>query len=747
MLKKLFSLALVCFLSLAATAQVKVIADPADGSTVEKLSFVTLTFPNAEVVDMGSAANSVMITSDKGYSAGCTLDYGTADNQMVVKLAEVTAEATYTLTFPENALTADNKVVPAFTLTYKIGEEVKEGLVLTPAGGTLTWLSDIVVSAAAAPNQSLYTDYNATEKPSLKGPDGKEVVIDGNSIYNSEVGYSIYHITPRLLITTPGEYTLTIPDNYFYYQDASWNKIFQPGTTVVYNVTVGEQEPFTSVPGKETPVAQFQTLTVTFPGATTVVSNSSASIVLYQNAETWKGSGSLSYNFTFEGNTMSYSVYTPIIDAGHYTMNFPEGALLIDNRPSQPFMVEFDIVEPEPLNMVITPAEGASVGGILNSALISFPDNENVAYNPGSIALYKVAEPNDLSIGSAYGTASTILQDDGKSYLVKFPGIATESGTYKIVVPKNLFTIGDRYNAETSVTFEYTAPQPATFTVTPAANSQLDRIQHFTLTFDGDDDVTVNTALSASVLLYKGVPHKSEYGYLVGGSQLSSVALNSIQKTEGKKGEFTFSFAVPGIEKGDYALIVPPGIFLVGDKTFNATDTLVYQATGEGLDKVAVTPNAPVATLKNITLTYLNETSVVFQTAYASVTLYKVNPDASYDTYMENVSASKNDYSGFASIDAEQPNKINMELLKEYTEAGDYYISLTSYYLFLSDGTTPNTVNTFHFTVDPEVTTGIKDVKSVTTDNHRTYTINGVEVENMSRPGLYIKNGKKVFKR
>ena len=746
MTKRIYSLALMCFMMLAASAQsaVEIIADPADGSTVEKLSQVTITFTGVSSVDQGSAASSSTITSDKGYSAGVSLAYGTNENQMVVSFTEVTEEATYTLTFPENAFSAEDATIPAFTLTYKIGEEQAEGLLLTPAGGTVTWLTDIAVAYAAAPTKSLSTNWNATEKPTLTGPDGENIVFDGNSVYDSNAGYSTYHIMPRLLITTPGEYTLTIPDDYFCYYDDSWNQVLLPGATATYNVTIGTPETFTSVPAKDTPVSQFQTLVITFPNATTVVSNSSANIVLYQDAETWKGSASLSYNWTFEGNTMTYSTYTPIIDAGHYTMNFPEGCVLLDGEPNAPFMVEFDIVEAQPLNMVVTPAQDASVEGILNSAVITFPDETDVTYNPNSITLYRVTEESDYSVGYSYGTTTTVKQDDGKTFIVSFSGIATQSGTYKISIPKNTFTNGENFNAATDVTFSYTAPEAVAFEVTPAAESELDRIQNFTITFSGDDDVTVNTAYtSANILLYRGVPHKNENGYLTVGYQHASVQLSDIQKTEGTKGEFTFSFSTPGIEKDDYALIVPPGIFLVGDKTFNQTDTLVYHATGNGLDKIEATPAEPVASLKNITLTFVNETSVEFQSSYASTTLYKVDPDNSWDTYKEGIYANETTYGGQATINADKPNTVNIELMNEYTEAGEYYISLTSYFLYMSDGATANTVNKIYFTVDPTVT-GISGVRQTTATDERIYTISGVAVKEMNRPGLYIRNGKKV---
>jgi len=746
MLKKIYSMALLCLTVMTASAQstVTIVADPADGSTVDALSTVTLTFEGAATVDQGSAASSATITSDAGYTAGCTLAYGDADNQMVVNFTEVTADATYTLTFPENAFSAD-VTIPAFTLTYKIGKDTPEGLLLTPAGGNVTWLTDIVVSVPAAPGKSLNTAYNAPEPPYILTPDNEKLTVDGNNLYDSSTGTYSYHLTPRLLITEAGMYQLVIPDDYFSYYDDSWNQIMLPGVTATYNVTPGEQEAFTAVPSRDTPVSQFQTITITFPNATTVAANSSANIVLYQNAETWKGSASLGYNWIFEGNTMSYSVYSPIIDAGHYTMNFPEGCLLLDNQPSAPFMVEFDIVENEPLNMVVTPAQDADVEGILNSAVITFPDETDVTYNPGSITLYRVAEDRDITVGSAYGTATTIKQEDGKTFVVNFPGIATESGNYKIVIPKNLFTTGEQFNAETTVTFSYTAPEAVAAVVTPADGAELDRVQTFTVEFPGETDVTVNTALtSASIYLYKGVPYMNEYGYLVKTSH-SSVVLSAIEKTGDNT--FSFSFSNPGIEAGEYALEIPAGVFLIGNRTFNAAVAYnVYTATGNGLDKIEATPSATVSSLKNITLTFVNETSVVFQNTWASATFYMVNPNATYNTYKENVSATKSDWNGYVSIDENQPNRLNIELKDEYTEAGEYYLDLGTYFLFMSDGTTPNTVNKVYFTVDPTAT-AIQNVENPAADNSRIYTVNGVAVKSMSRPGLYIQDGKKIMKK
>ena len=741
--KKLFFMALLCLAVLTASAQgvVEISADPADGSTVESLSRVTLTFVGVSTVDQGSKASDVTITSEKGYSAGCTLGYGDADNQMVVSFTEVTAEDTYTLTFPEDAFSSEDGVIPAFTLTYTIGQEEQEGLVFSPAPGTVTWLTDIIATVAADLTLNFYSDSNG-EKPYILDSNNEKIVVDASSVYDSNAGRNFFHIIPRLLITTPGEYTLVIPENSLFYNDASWQKVYLPAQRATYNITGGETAVFTSSPSKDVPVSRFKELVITFPENTTVTYNSTRSITLYQNAETWKGGGSLNYNFTYEGNTMKFSVYNEIIDAGHYTMTFPEGCLLLDGKPNAPFMVEFYIVENEPLNMVVTPAEGASVESILNSAVISFPDETDVTYNPGTISLYRIDGDKKISVGSAYGANTTVKQDDGKTFKVNFNGIATVSGTYQIAIPKNLFAAGDSFNAETTVNFTYTAPEAPTMVVKPAAGAELDRVQNFTITFPDETDVNVNTALTGSITLYKGIPYYNN-GYLVATSQ-STVAISAIAKTEGKGNEFTFSFSNPGIEAGNYTLAIPAGVFLVDNRTFNATDTLVYTATGNGLDKIAATPSGPVGSLKNITLTFTNETSVTFQTTWASASFYMVNPGQSYNTYKESISASKSDWNGYVYIDEEKPNTLNIELKNEYTEAGEYYIELTNYFLYMSDGTTPNTINKVYFTVEP-VATSIQDVQTANGTDDRIYTINGVEVKAPVGHGLYIKNGKKIL--
>ena len=73
MVKRLYLLSLMCLFVVIASAQssATIVANPADGSTVESLSSVVLTFPDASMVDVGSATD-VTITSDKGYSAGCS---------------------------------------------------------------------------------------------------------------------------------------------------------------------------------------------------------------------------------------------------------------------------------------------------------------------------------------------------------------------------------------------------------------------------------------------------------------------------------------------------------------------------------------------------------------------------------------------------------------------------------------------------------------------------------------------------
>lgn len=733
MAKKIYSMALLCLLMVLGSnisAQTTMTALPESGSTWKELSEVMLTFNNASTTDMGAKAADVTITSDKDYSAGVTIEYGETENQMKLTFNKITEEANYTIQVPAGAITADGHEVEAFTLYYTIGEEKQA--TLTPEPGEVKWLSTLIYNYPAGANlNSVYGAKPAT----IEGPDGFKTVLIPE--YNYLLGPDKYTLRLARIATQPGEYTVTIPDSLMKYTDSSdWSTVFLPGGTFRFTVTGGELTQTSVTPAEA--ISAFDEFSVTFPDYTTISKNPDLKPNIYimkEGQNTQVASFSMDYNITVENNVISYkNQYSKIIDPGHYYMAFPEGCLLLGdaNEPCSPFMVEFDIVEPEPVNIVLTPADGNKVS-MLNQVLIQFPDNEDVTKNSNAqVTLNRILEDGtSINIGGAYGFSIEMM--DSKTYCAHFSGMAIADGTYRITLQRNSFTVGTGFNQEVNATIEFTAPEQAEPVLDPANHAKLDKIQHFTVSFPTETVVKLNSYLNnKTIYLYKGA-ELTDNGY--GGIANSQVATaNNFTAVEGSTNSFSFSLSNAAIEAGDYTLVFPAGIFLMGEDehSFNAAAEFHYSATGNGVDKIEVTPSVPVAALSEVSVTYVNETAIFAQNQYLGFNLYKVNPEQTWD-----------DYQGYTSNVKIEGNQCTITLDKEYTEAGEYYIDITNWTFFMSDGITTSTPQRMSFTIDPNAATGITEI-STDTDLKACYNLAGQCVAPNTK-GLVILNNKKYI--
>lgn len=95
----------------AAPAGLNFTTDPANGSTVEKISKIVYTFTDAVAADYDNAlASSATITNAAGESATSMtmLSWGTDLNQINLECMPITADGTYTVTIPANAIKLDD---------------------------------------------------------------------------------------------------------------------------------------------------------------------------------------------------------------------------------------------------------------------------------------------------------------------------------------------------------------------------------------------------------------------------------------------------------------------------------------------------------------------------------------------------------------------------------------------------------------------------------------------------------------
>ena len=125
------------------------------------------------------------------------------------------------------------------------------------------------------------------------------------------------------------------------------------------------------------------------------------------------------------------------------------------------------------------------------------------------------------------------------------------------------------------------------------------------------------------------------------------------------------------------------------------------------------------------------------QYVYVGFSLYIEKDGQDYGDYKTYVSGNENVWTS--------GNTLNIELPTAYTDPGRYYMDITAYTLYMSDGTTPSTPQRIYFTVDPDAeNTSVETIGSEERGD-RIFTIMGVEVEDMSEPGIYVCNGKKFI--
>lgn len=740
------AMGLVC---LGASASVNFVADPDPDVMVSELSSVTLTFPDATLVDTGSQYQNVTVTSED-FSINCTLELGAADNQMIISFSKISDEGTYTINVPADAITADGEALEAFSITYEVGVEVVDNTTLIPAPGEVDWLYEIIFSNSDI-TANLGVESFGEVKPTVTSPSGETSELI--SVYDYMIGEGKYTFRLRKLAVEPGEYTISFPADYIYYTDENYNKIYLPACEFTYDVKGAELTKVISDPSMTEPTYNFNYLNLEFPDYTSIaikndLSYSEKSISVFmdgqENPVTSFTLEEGDYYFTINGNKMSWTnAYSDFTTPGDYFLTIPAGSILLgeDQTPCTPFIVDFKVVAPEPTTIDIVPANGSTVS-MLNKATVTFPeiDNVDLARNP-YLKLEKVTVENGeekvFTIGGAF-SASAFTRLSDNSFEALFNGLATVDGSYRLTVASNSFTYAGGYNQEYSVDVTFVAPAAPEYALTPDNSEALPKLQNFTITFPEETVVKLNEPLSSkTTILYKGEEiEKNEWGMV---SNMQVGTTSDYTEVEGSSNSFSFSLSVAGLDKGKYVLYIPAGVFLMGEdaNNFNGEITVVYECNGEGLDKIFATPDSPVKELKEMSLTFVNEPSISLYNEWTGFSFYKEIEGQDYGQFIEYISSDNIEVEG---------NTLYLTLTDPITEEGTYYVEITVYSLLMSDGKTASTPQKVFFTVDPNAsdTVAVDTIVSEPAET-RIFTITGIEVKDMTAPGIYVVNGKKVI--
>lgn len=398
-----------------------------------------VTYDNTKTITLG---NRMM-----GITKDITVAVSAEDAKVVtITLAEpVTEPGFLSLYIPEETFTAteDGTFNPELTspITVLAPTNTFAFESTTPAdNANLLELSTVKVTYADVPTL-------ATEGASVDviNTETSTAVTTATVAYDAEDWNSVV-FTLAAAITTPGTYTLTIPDEFIwnsqYNESAEDNGVSQgatytPATTLTFTV-IGPIAPISITPADQSEVESFTSATITFEEDVTYdelieVTIAQRNGLYYQKA-----------NVNVDGATVTVSAPEEITEAGTYAISVPAGAFsTTDGRTNEAFTTMFTITEPAgPADTFVytsvVPADGSEVAE-LSSITVTYPQwvCDYINETPFNVV---DAESNVVT------TASLTYNDNWEDVVIVLEEPITAEGTYTITVPAGYIYSNEGYD-------------------------------------------------------------------------------------------------------------------------------------------------------------------------------------------------------------------------------------------------------------------------------------------------------------
>lgn len=398
-----------------------------------------VTYDNTKTITLG---NRMM-----GITKDITVAVSAEDAKVVtITLAEpVTEPGFLSLYIPEETFTAteDGTFNPELTspITVLAPTNTFAFESTTPAdNANLLELSTVKVTYADVPTL-------ATEGASVDviNTETSTAVTTATVAYDAEDWNSVV-FTLAAAITTPGTYTLTIPDEFIwnsqYNESAEDNGVSQgatytPATTLTFTV-IGPIAPISITPADQSEVESFTSATITFEEDVTYdelieVTIAQRNGLYYQKA-----------TVSVDGATVTVSAPEEITEAGTYAISVPAGAFsTTDGRTNEAFTTMFTITEPAgPADTFVytsvVPADGSEVAE-LSSITVTYPQwvCDYINETPFNVV---DAESNVVT------TASLTYNDNWEDVVIVLEEPITAEGTYTITVPAGYIYSNEGYD-------------------------------------------------------------------------------------------------------------------------------------------------------------------------------------------------------------------------------------------------------------------------------------------------------------
>lgn len=415
---------------------------PAPGKVTGSLSLITITFPDAAVVQYNDVAITLEDSEGKVVASSLSALRDDAPNQYVIQFDRLSlSEGDYTLTIPAGAFTLDEwQESEAVTAVYSYAPSWK----LTPAPGSeLSEIGDFILEFTAASKvEYVGDDYSITLQvgnafavsldcvpvENAQHPAFKLSMPDGSG--NPPLGRIEIKVAQGAFLVDGNE-SDEMYANYVYSKEADLTYVADPASDLVIN-TDGIY--FTFIFGEEFTLKGQ-------PDAADFSVKLAGQQLIY----------STDFFVSPEGNMLLMGIVNPdVMKPGKLEVAVAAGAFTLSGTPTPALAHEWNVVEPKEYKVVVTPSDTKVVDD-LSKITVSFPDADKAElFNQSFISLARgYAYRADMSV-------SQVVNADVPTFEITVTNAPTESGEYTFKMYEGAFTLdGAQASPEVEIVYNF----------------------------------------------------------------------------------------------------------------------------------------------------------------------------------------------------------------------------------------------------------------------------------------------------
>ena len=533
--------------------------------------------------------------------------------------------------------------------------------------------------------------------------------------------------------------------------------VANPDTTLVFYVDNVKAIKTTETKYELLPAVAGQkdnTLTLSFPEVKTLT------LVADAKAQFTAADGTKAGDAKLVADAEKKNVFTVSIEGladGAYTLAISEGAFhyTLNDREvkTQAINAKFSVDKAVKVTETKFELLPAVAGQKDNTLTLSFPEVETLSLVADAKAQFTAAD------GTKAGDAKLVADAEKKNvFTVSIEGLA--DGAYTLAISEGAFhyTLNDREVKTQAINAAFTVDKAVKtvetkYELTPEVAESTD--DHLTLTFPEVDAMTVADGVTAQFNDAEG----------------NKVADATFAADGEKKNQFTI--ALSQLDTEDYTLVIPEGAFIyTKDEIKVKTQAISYSFTigknGSADDErisfnyagYTVKPESSTKEylhdeeLNNITVVAANDMTIAANTEREATLVSVVDPT---------VVVAKGHFEVVETAEGENATLrlvLDTPIVKGSLDAGVYMLQIAQgtfgneeFGKFLADKKSvkaedcvANAKTSILFYVD-NTWTSINGIHADGTADGDIYTLQGVKVQKMTTPGVYIVNGKKIVKK